>query len=92
MKPRKLLTVKISSVDILPKSKHLSFSKPTACNIFPSHPKPEYHPHIVEACRLMYGKQPDQLTPDESQHFRGYQQWKCDNGEPIEEDFIYKPS
>ena len=39
----------------------------------------------------MYGKKPDELSPEESDHFNGYQQYNINNGEPIEEDFVYKP-
>ena len=91
----KVLSIeKTSSHSILsqPKTKTLSFSSPTSCNILPSLPKPNYHPHIIEACRLMYSKHPDDLTPEECEHFRGYRQYKIDKGEPIETDFVYKPS
>ena len=40
----------------------------------------------------MYGKKPDQLTSDEEEHFEGYQEWKNEKGEPIDEDFICKPA
>ena len=39
----------------------------------------------------MYSKKPDELSPEESDHFPGYQQYKRDNGLSIEEDFVYKP-
>ena len=86
-------------INIYPLKKCLSLAKMVSVSIppsmaFPARPSipiPTYHPHIVEACRLMYGKKPDQLTPEESAHFKGYWQYKMNNGEPIEEDFVYKP-
>ena len=40
----------------------------------------------------MYSKHPDDLTPEECEHFGGYRQYKIDKGEQIETDFVYKPS
>ena len=43
-------------------------------------PNPQYHPNILEASRLMYGgNQPQQITPDESEHFRRFQQLKIES-------------
>ena len=83
----------LSSINIpsVPQLSRLSVSKPTIIEILPDLPKPELHPHIVEACKAIYGKPPDQLTEEECEHFRGYRQWKINNGVPIEEDFLYKP-
>ena len=39
----------------------------------------------------MYGKSSDQLTTEEAEHFRGYQEYKIRSGLPIEEDSLYKP-
>ena len=54
--------------------------------------KNTYHPNIIEACKLIYGKSPDRLTSEEAQHFQGYREWKIANGLPIETDIAYKPS
>ena len=75
-----------------PKVQHLTFSRPTLCSILPSPSGPQHHPNIVEACRMLYGKHPDHLSLEEREHFSGYRQCKTDNGEPIEEDFVYNPS
>ena len=75
-----------------PKSQHLTFSLPTLCSILPSPPGPQHHPNIVEACQMLYRKHPDQLSSEERDNFSGYRQWKMDNGEPIEEDFVNIPS
>ena len=87
------------TITIYPVKKCLSLAKMVSVSIppamvsraRPSIPMTTYHPYIVEACRLMYGKKPDQLTSEESAHFKGYRQYKIDKGEPIEEDFVYKP-
>jgi hypothetical protein len=93
-KKTKLVMENASRVNILPqpKSQHLTFSRPTLCSILPSPPGPQHHPNIVEACKMLYGKHPDQLSSEERNHFSGYRQWKMDNGEPIEEDFVYNPT
>ena len=83
--------MKTNSVNISPNFPNLSFSKPTVLNLLSPPPSPKFHPYVVEACRLMYGKLPDQLNSEESENFRRYRQWKEDSGEPIEEDVIYKP-
>ena len=87
--------VKLSSISIrgVPKPRNMVISKPDIFSIPPSSPKPQYHPYILEACRLMYGgKHPEQLTPQEEEYFKGFQQWKIENGEPVEEDSLYKPT
>ena len=38
------------------------------------------------------GKHPEQLTQQESEHFSGFQQWKIENGEPVEYDSLYDPT
>ena len=80
-----------SDVNIQQKSQHLTISQPTFCSFPPLPPQPKHHPNIVEACRLMYGKHPDKLSLEERNHFRGYRQWKEENGEPIEDDFVNIP-
>ena len=92
-KRRKLSKMKTSQIDIQPKSRpnNLSFTKPTICSLPPYPPKPKFHPHIVEACQQIYGKQPEELSQEETEHFRGYKEWKIRNGTPIEEDSLYKP-
>ena len=90
----KLATTQNSSISIPSRteSKCLSISRLPSFNLLPVNQAPEYHPHIVEAIRLMYGKKPEQLTVEESEHFNGYCNYKRDKGEPIEEDFVHKPS
>ena len=91
------VSITIPPLRIAPRE--LSFSYPCFIDIPPDPSfsqqatilKPRYHPHIVEACRLMYSKKPDELSLKESDHFQGYRQYKIDNGLPIEEDFVYKP-
>ena len=89
-----LVKENVSNVNVMPwkKSLCLSVSPPTLCSIQPSLPKPHHHPNIIEACRLLYGKHPDELSCEEREHFSGYRQYKINNGEPIEEDFVYNPS
>ena len=60
-------------------------------SIEPSPPKPTYHPNIIEASRMLYGKHPDKLSSEERDHFSGYRQYKIDYGQPIEEDSAYNP-
>ena len=59
MKIRNLVKENVSNVNIMPskKSLNLSFSCPTFCSIEPSPPKPDYNPNILEAFRMLYGKQ-----------------------------------
>ena len=69
----------------------LSISKTRAIDINPDQPKPNYHPYVVEAIKLMYAKSPDELTAEEWEKFVEYYNWKKAKGEPIEEDIVYKP-
>ena len=39
----------------------------------------------------MHGKLPSQLSSEEIKEFKFYQQFKLDNGDPIEEDDAYLP-
>ena len=87
----KVATTQTSSMSWT-ESKCLTISRLPSFNLLPVKQAPEHHPHIVEAIRLMYGKKPEQLTVEESEHFNGYCNYKRDKGEPIEEDFVYKPS
>ena len=93
-KIRNLVKETVSNVNVMPwkKSLCLSLSQPTLCSIQPSPPKPLHHPNIIEACRLLYGKHPDKLSSEEREHFSCFRQYKINNGEPIEEDFVYNPS
>ena len=84
-------TSQISISGVL-KTVNLSFSKPTLTCMLPAICQPQFHPNIIEACKLIYGKLPNELTDEENEHFNGYKQWKIENGEPIEEDFVYNPS
>jgi hypothetical protein len=90
---RKLSEMKTSQIDIqpMPRPNNLSFTQPTICSLPPYPPKPKFHPHIVEACQQIYGKQPEELSQEETEHFSGYMEWKIRNGTPIEEDSLYKP-
>ena len=94
-KPKpKLSIMKVSSHSISPTLKPkpvLSIVKVSNHEISPE-PKNTCHPNIIEACRMIYGKSPDQLTDEEAQHFQGYREWKIANGQPIETDIAYKPS
>ena len=40
---------------------------------------------------MLYGVPPWELTEEQTEHFRGYQEYKIQNGRPIEEDLVYKP-
>ena len=93
----KLSMMKISSQSISPTTKPkplLSFSKVSYHEIPPkpeSNSKITYHPNVIEACKMIYGKLPEQLTAGEAQHFQAYREWKIGNGQPIETDIAYKP-
>ena len=91
----KLTIMNVSSQNISPKPKPMLSIVNVLNYDIPPKPKSSkscYHPHIIEACRLMYGKPPDQLSPEEAKHFNGYQEYKIRNGLPIEEDILYKPA
>ena len=79
------------SIAIPPYHPQLALSMPTVMDICPSPPKPNYHPYVIEAMKLMYAKAPDELSEDEFEQFWAYYDWKKSKGEPIEEDFVYKP-
>ena len=65
---------------------------PPAPLVQPAIPRPYLHPYIVEASKMLYGRSPWELTPEQAEHFEGYQEYKTRNGRPIEEDICYKPS
>ena len=85
------MLAKQSAISVSPRSPQLGFAKTTVINISPAPPKPEYHPYVIEAIKLMYAKAPDELSSDELEQFEQYYNWKKSKGEPIEEDFVYKP-
>ena len=39
----------------------------------------------------LHSKHPSDLTPEEVEKFKFYQQYKLQRGEPIESDVIYQP-
>ena len=90
LKP-KLTISSLFNISIPPKYQILTYSKTTSIDISPTEPKPNYHPYVVEAIKLMYSKAPDELSADEWEQFQGYHKWKRDKGEPIETDIVYKP-
>ena len=85
------MLAKQSAISVSPRSPQLGISKTTVKNISPAPPKPEYHPYVIEAIKLMYAKAPDELSSDELEQFEEYYNWKKSKGETIEEDFVYKP-
>ena len=91
---KKLSIQKNIQIDIPPtmKPKTLSFTHPTIVSVPPILPEPSFHPYIVEASKMLYGKPPWELTSDQIEHFKGYQEYKIRSGLPIEEDICYKPS
>ena len=90
VKSKQLSYSKTRQLDIQPTK--LSITKPIICNFPPVLPKPHFHPHIVEACKQIYGKRPEELSEEEKEHFRGYREWKIRNGMSVEEDTLYKPT
>ena len=83
---RVLSIQKTFEINIPSKPKTLSFSQPTLCSIFPITLQPYLHPFIIEASKMLYGVPPWELTEEQTEHFRGYQEYKIQNGRPIEED------
>ena len=81
----------IQKITIPFKPKTLTFSQPTLCSISPVTLQPYLHPHIIEASKMLYGVPPWELTEEQTEHFMGYQDYKIQNGRPIEEDLAYKP-
>ena len=74
------------SVSIPPLYPRLQFSKPSFVDICPSELKESYHPYIIEALKLMYGKAPDEINTEEWDQFWPYYNWKKEKGEPIESE------
>jgi hypothetical protein len=91
---KKLSIQKTIGIDIPStiKPKTLSFTYPIIFSVPPILPEPSFHPYIVEASKMLYGKPPWELTSDQTEHFKGYQDYKFRSGLPIEEDLCYKPS
>ena len=99
--PTKSLNVcKAVSVNIFPSApkKILSISQVQITDIPPCpetnssvQTSPYIHPNIVVASKMLYGKPPWELEPDQVEHFEGYQEYKKRNGRPIETDLVYKP-
>ena len=79
------------SVSIPPLYLRLQFSKPSFVDICPEEQKESYHPYLIEALKLMYGKTPDKMSTEEWDQFWHYYNWKKEKGEPIESDIVYKP-
>ena len=89
----KLSVTNVASIDIVPEafslqSTKLSIEVQLSLSI---PPQPIYHPAVIEACQIMHGKLPSQLSSEEIKEFKFYQQFKLDNGDPIEEDDAYLP-
>ena len=55
------MLAKQSAISVSPRSPQLGFAKTTVINISPAPPKPEYHPYVIEAIKLMYAKAPDEF-------------------------------
>ena len=55
-------------------------------------PRGIYHPAIINACIAITGKHPSQLTTEEANKFNTYQEYKIQQGDPIEKSIIYMPS
>ena len=90
---KKALSIqKTCEMNIPSKPKTISFSQTTICSVPPAPPQPYLHPYIVEASKMLYGVPPWELTEEQTEHFRGYQEYKKQNGRPIEEDLVYKPT
>ena len=83
---------KTCEMNIPSKPKTISFSQTTICSVPPAPPQPYLHPYIVEASKMLYGVPPWELTEEQTENFRGYQEYKKQNGRPIEEDLVYKPT
>ena len=99
-KPKSLSIQKRVFVDIPPdKYSTARLSRTSFCCVNippveqPARPiaRPYLHPFVVEASKMLYGKPPWELTPEQAEHFEGYQEYKTRNGRPIEEDICYKP-
>ena len=54
-------------------------------------PRPIYHHAIIDASRAFFLKPPSQLTTDEAQKFKKYQEDKTEIGEPLEAEVKFLP-
>ena len=88
---RVLSIQKTCEMNISSKPKNLSFSHPTLCSISPITLQPYLHPCIIEASKMLYGITPWELTKEQTDNFRGYQEYKIQNSRSIEENLVYKP-
>ena len=90
MPPLKMCTM--MTISISPSKPTLTFSRTTLIDIpsVKTQKKPEYHPYVKEAIKMLYATEPDWLTEEQWEHFRGYYEYKS-KGEPIETDIVYKP-
>ena len=82
---------KVSEVDIAPmNSSCANLTRETQCTISIP-PKPVYHPAIINACKAMHDKHPDELNKEEVEKFNFYIRHKMNTGDPIEHNVIYLP-
>ena len=51
-------------------------------------PRPAYHPAIVKACEAIFGRHPDNLTPEEDNRFNTFRRQQSRISEPLEEQLI----
>ena len=82
----------LSPMDIPPifkKTPKLSIRKNGTTSI---PPRSVYHPAIINASNAMFQKHPSQLSPEELQKFKYYQEHKIRIGEPLETEIIFLPS
>ena len=81
------------TISISPSKPTLAFSRTTLIDIpsVKTQKKMEYHPYVKEAIKMLYATEPDRLTEEQWEHFRGYYEYKKSKGEPIETDIVYKP-
>ena len=55
-------------------------------------PRPVYHPAIVNACEAIFGRHPDDLTPEEYNRYNTFRRQQSQIGKPLEEQIINLPS
>ena len=82
----KLKIVQQDTISIVPKTKLLSIQ------ISVVHP-PDKYAHVrlsrsslsynLEASKMLYGKPPWELSPEQAEHFEGFQEYMTRNGRPI---------
>ena len=81
----------LSPIDIPPtirKMPKLTIVKSSATSILP---RTVYHPAIINASQAFFLKHPSQLTADEAQKFKQYQEDKTEIGEPLEAEEKFLP-